>query len=128
MHFFLSFILQVPMDYVDVADKLIRGTRHWNWKKNSTQITIWPEDVALKWRMHYVSQNDKLKFGSKIVAWNWKRKFKQSKSSTNKKNRLKLKRRPHLYTINKFIIHKHIHSTTTTTKTQHKITMKKKTF
>lgn len=36
----LLFSPQVPMDYVDVADKPIRGTRHWNWKKNSTQTTI----------------------------------------------------------------------------------------
>lgn len=35
---FFSFY-QVPMGSDDVAVRLTQGIRHWNWRKNSTQIT-----------------------------------------------------------------------------------------
>ena len=62
-----------------------RATRLWNWKKNSTSITIWLGGGELKSPTHSASLNARSKSGSRIGAWNWRRNWEPSKRSMNRR-------------------------------------------
>lgn len=51
----------------------IRATKLWSWKRNSTSIVTWPVDVASKSHTLSASPNARLRFGSRIDAWNGRR-------------------------------------------------------
>lgn len=51
----------------------IPGTRHWNWRKNSTSIGIWRDEGALRLPTRSALLNARSKSGSRIAVWNGKK-------------------------------------------------------
>ena len=80
-------IFKVPTDCGVEAARRTHATRRWSSRKSFTQITTWRGGGGSKWPTPCAWQSARSKFGFKTDAWSSRRRFRPSRSSTNRTKR-----------------------------------------